>query len=177
MRNKLIRINNIKISFVVILCLLSSISACSKELTSEINPYFDELMATEDLNQTIQVSYLSFMANPLDKSVFPIGIENNSNNIIDFPVNLGIRIFMESKPNYWIEINNQGIYLPSEDGKNPFLSPKGTELAKTSTDIKPQFPNKDRPSKIRVFVTGNIRSSDSTVNHPVAAYVDININP
>src|SRR4030042_5462984 len=111
--NKLI----IFIDLIVLSLLILFISGCSNEQTPESNTTFDELMAIDDINNTIKISYLDFMSEGLDANNLYIGLQNYSTKRLEFPVNWGVRIFMDQvNQEGWIEVENEGTYLPSIEG-------------------------------------------------------------
>ncbi len=166
------------LNIMIISFLIFGISACSQKQISTTNSNFNKLMVANDLNHSIKVSYLEFMKTGGEKYDLPIGVQNQSESIIDFPVDYGIKIFIKrSESTDWLEIKDDVTSYPSSEGSNPYLSPKGSDSAKGAFMIHPAITNLDEPATIRVFVEGMIQSDNLNEAHQVVAYVDILLSP
>ncbi len=153
-----------------------TVSGCSVS-SKKTNDTFENYMNIDDLNNSIKIKYLDFVTGP-NPDDLELAIYNNSNYRINFPVDWGIKIFMnQENSSDWLELANGMNYLPTYTGENPVLTPKGSELAQSSFGISPDIPNDEKSVKIRVFVLGRIGSDNSLSNSPVAAYTDIILDP
>ncbi len=162
---------------IIFLILSIFITSCERQQSSGNNSFFDSLMSSNDLNKTIQISNLDFMTNGLDPGFYSIGLQNNSDMDVVFPVDYGLKIFMSNgNKDDWEEIDYEGNYHPSAEGKNPTLSPKGSDQDRIAFMIYPIIPAAKQNVKIRVFVVGTAESLLSTNKKIVAAFTDILIN-
>jgi hypothetical protein len=171
-RKRLVLGLSIVLSLPVFLLLLILVFL-DKQSSPQSSMSFDDLMAIEDMNETIRLSDLPFMTEGMDSNLMAIGLRNYSDGRVEFPVNWGVRIFINNGiQSGWTEIKNDMTYTTIQ-GVNPILSAKGSNLAQTIVNIIPVLPNPGQPVTIRVFVTGNVLSFISTPGKLVGAYVDI----
>jgi hypothetical protein len=155
--------------------LLVGILAILNKQTPQQFTTINDLMAIEDMNDTILLSYLPYMTEQSGGKMYEL--RNYSDSRVEFPEDFGVRIFM--KPGIqerWVEIKNDMTYSTMQGG-NLILAAKGSDLARRIVDINPVLPNTGEPVTIRVFVTGKVLSFLSVPGRLVAAYVDFTVQP
>jgi hypothetical protein len=100
-------------------------------------------------------------------------VENQSNEVLEFRKDYGVKIFTYSDTG-WIEVGNGYEYHTTGDVIR--LDPRGKGLFdQKPLPIWPNIPNNNGPINIRVVVTGNISSSAN--GEQVGSYIDIVLNP
>jgi hypothetical protein len=108
-------------------------------------------------------------------SDFALWVENQGDEPVSFPYNLGAKIFTYSQADArWIALGNRVKYAVQADG---ILNGKRHGATSTTLfDVWPDLPASQQPVTVRVVVIGRLGSNVSA-NTPVAAYVDITLPP
>jgi hypothetical protein len=99
-------------------------------------------------------------------------LKYNSTNEIVFPRNYNLKIF-EYSDGDWIEIKEK----PTQrfpDGDVIFSPDKYMPIVQI-VSVFPNLPNVDREYKLRIYVTGEMKTDDG--NKDVTAYVDVVLTP
>lgn len=114
-----------KLFFVLIIIAIISISSCS-ELSGQSTEIADFIEISYQTGPEIEVNQ--------DLTVW---LKNNSKYCISFPVDFGLKVFVE-KDNGWFEIQNLGTFL----GDQPILlKPKGDIFSENVIDVRPDVSN------------------------------------
>ncbi len=138
----------------------------------------NDLMAIEDMNVSIQLSYHPYMTEQSEGKIYNLRLRNYSDNRVEFPVNYGVRMFITTGvQERWAEIKNDMNYYAPTQGGNPILAVKGSDIPFIGISTIPVIPNHSEPVTLRIFVTGNVLSFISTPGKLVGAYVDITVQP
>jgi hypothetical protein len=139
---------------------------------------FDDLMAIEDMNETIRLSYHPYMTEQSEGKIYNLRLRNYSDSRVEFPVNYGVRMFITTGvQERWVEIKNDMNYYAPTQGGNPILAVKGSDIPFMGISTIPVIPNHSEPVTLRIIVTGNVLSFISTPGKLVGAYVDIIVQP
>jgi hypothetical protein len=140
----------------LILCLL--LISCSSLKTQQEIPV---LAGIQDLNRSITFTHVTVLPDNMISLIFV----NNSKNIIWFPTDWDIGLYIMGDDGQWQEIKNQLTY----SGEN-LLDPGGLAGVYVQPDLA------GVSTTLRVVILGNVYKTQPTESR-VGAYVDIDLVP
>ncbi len=169
----MIRIAN-KLGLIVLFALVL-LSACQSDNSLDKDAAFLSLLGVSNVNQSVSLTSQDFLNDGKIGGYIDLGIENLSNQEVEFPYDYGTRLFVyQEHEGEWIEIENKITYFAST---NPTLTPKGSGLYVGSVSVKPDIQNEGQPVTVRVVVVGETLAADGVKDEQVAAYVDVTLQP
>lgn len=167
--------------------LILAVSACSNNqpnISKDLQESFQEMIPIADTNTNLSIKIISDGQNE-NKSGFDIKIlvENISKQNILFPVNSKvIRVFI-IRNNTWMEIKDTVKYYSSIVGGDSFiLPPRGEQQPNTFTTVvrpvlEPNAKDEGKQETMRILIVGELMDDNKKTSIPVAAYVDLFMNP
>ena len=167
---KLIKKNNLYLSIFAIF------TSCIGAPMSGKESSFASLFPIDDMNESLELSFIEVYASELVETEIKLYIENLTTNIVIFPTNYGARGFVyTSDSELWIEINNNIMFYP-ETGIG--LDSRSNDLQNTGFVLfSPDFGKSDPPSSIRIIVIGNPVYNDEISEIAYGAFIDVELSP
>jgi hypothetical protein len=114
--------------FIIVLSLLISLAACSNKASMQKEDAFSKLLPIPvgDMNDEVKLSLPGLergFYEPKIGEFITLVLNNQSNNIIVFPTDYGLKMYLYNKEDQtWIEVKNLEKYSPEE---NKQVSPIG----------------------------------------------------
>ncbi|MBI5955294.1 MAG: hypothetical protein HY865_26860 [Chloroflexi bacterium] len=163
---------------IVVSLLMTLVYGCSNDKVDEtdnLQESFTSIVPVSDINNSLKINiiYEEQVEYKFGSDV-KVVIENVSDKKIFLPSDSSVLRAFVAKNNTWFEVENYAAYL----GNGSILNPKGNIGTIWITGLRPVLePSLGNNVLVRILATGEFVSNSEKTGVPVAAYVDLIMNP
>jgi hypothetical protein len=158
------------IALIVLACVQDTLPKKEREFVERVQ------IPVESLNEYVSLSLPASGNSFIFGDPILLNLVNRTFATLTFPADYGASIFIYDEVNkYWLEVDNLTVYAHSG---NRQISPIGKESTGEVTFlVYPDAQGIEQPVVVRVLVVGSMKQSDTPINMPVGAYIDIPLSP